>query len=119
MYTDTCAGPSIPVGSAAEAVAAMSTANGIEVVEQTNVTIGGYPGSRLDIYVPDAPNTRPDLQIPVADGLNPLDPTGNFALYFIDVQGKTLGLALYGSNDWNPDVRAAVDAILASMQIEP
>jgi hypothetical protein len=42
-----------------------------------------------------------------------------YALYLIDVDGKTLAVALYGYKDWAPAVTTAVDGILASMQIDP
>jgi hypothetical protein len=53
------------------------------------------------------------------DGVNPFDPGLSYRLYLIDVEGKPLALALYGYSAWNPSLRAEVDAILASLQIEP
>jgi hypothetical protein len=117
VYTDGCADTSVPVDSAAAAVAAVSAAEGLEVVETSLVTFGGYPGTRLDITVSDAPNACPDQQIPLTDDLSPFDAGLNVTLYLIDVDGKTLALATYGGG-WGPAVNADLDAMLASTRIE-
>jgi hypothetical protein len=118
VYTDACAGVSVAVDTAAEAIAAVSDAEAVEVVRQTDVTLGGYTGSRLDVVVPDIPNTCPDEQILVAQELDPFDRGVSYALYLVDVEGRTLALALFGNTDWRPAVTAQVDAIIASLQIE-
>ncbi len=119
VYTDACSGTSVLVDSARAAIDAMSGAEGLEVVEETQGTLGGYPSTRLDITVSDAPNACPDQQIPLTDDLSPFDAGLTFRLYVIDVEGKTLALALYGYPDWNAGVIADMNAMLASLQIEP
>ena len=119
VYTDGCAGTSVEVGSTAEAIAAVAAAKDLGVVGQTDVTLAGYKGTRFEILVPEGLDSCPDHQIPVVDGLNPFDAGVTYALYLIDVDGKTLAVALYGYKDWAPAVTTAVDGILASMQIDP
>jgi hypothetical protein len=119
VYTDACAGTSVPVDSAAAAIDVVSRAEGFEVVEEIQVTLGGYPSTRLDITVPDVPNSCVDQQIAITDGLNPFDRGLDVTLFVIDVEGKTLALALYGYPDWDPSVTADVDAMLSSLQIAP
>jgi hypothetical protein len=115
--TDACEGARVAVDTLEEAVAAVSTAKGIDVVAQSSVTLGGHTGTRFDIRVHDAANACPDGQIPLVDGVTPFDQGLTFRLYLIDVDGKTLAVGLYGSPNWRPDVSAKVDDILASMQI--
>jgi hypothetical protein len=118
VYADACAGVSVPVSSATEAVAAMSGAKGLEVVGQTQVSLAGLgQATRLDMTVPDVPNSCPDGQIRVADGIDPFAPTLNVTLFLIDVHGRTLALAIYAYTDLLPAVTAQVDAIIASMQV--
>jgi hypothetical protein len=119
VYTDACAGTSVLVDSPRAAIDAVSGAEGLEVVEGTQGTRGGYPSTRLEITVSDAPNACPDQQIAITDDLNPFDAGLTFTLYVIDVEGKTLALALYGYPDWSRADIADMDAMLASMQIEP
>jgi hypothetical protein len=52
----------------------------------------------------------------VADGLQ-ADWGGPVRLYLVDIDGKALAVALYGYQDWTPEVRAKVDDILGSMEI--
>ena len=117
VYTDACAGISVPVATAAEAVAAVSGAKGLDVAGWSDVTLGGYTGVIVDIDVPNVPNTCPDQQILVADGLHPFDLEVTYGLYLIDVEGRLLAIGLFGSADWDADLRAQVDAILASIEI--
>ena len=118
VYTDACAGVSVPVDSAAAAITAVSTAKGLEVVDQMEATVGGYSGTRFEITVSEAPNACFDQYIPISDDLSSFAPGLTFTLYVIDVDGKTLALAHYGSEDWQPAVTADLDAMLASMRIE-
>jgi hypothetical protein len=118
--TTACTGERTAVASVAEAVAAIAVADGIDVVEQAEVSIDGYPGMRLAIEVPDVPNDCPEQQIPVLDAVNPVDRGVSIGLYLIDVDGTTLALGLFGYGGPDPaGVRDDVDAIIASMQIEP
>jgi hypothetical protein len=117
--TKACADGTVSVTTAAEAVAAVAGANGIAVVEQTEVSVAGYAGTRFDIRVAEVPNRCPDGQIPLVDAVNPLDRGVSLRLYLIDVDGTTLALGLFGYADWDPPIRASVDGIIASMRIEP
>ena len=51
----------------------MSSASGINIVDQTEVTVGGYTGTRFDIKVRNELTPCPDNQIPLVDGVNPVD----------------------------------------------
>ncbi len=115
--TNACAGERVGVRTTAEAIAAVSVAKGIDVVEQADVTLDGYTGTRFVIGIHDMPDACPDLQIPLVDGLNPVDQGMDFRLYLIDVDGTTLALGLYGYADWEPAVRSDVDGIIDSMRV--
>jgi hypothetical protein len=117
--TEACTGPSLAIDTAAEAIAAVSAAKGIEVISQTGITVGGYAGTRFDITILDASNACPNQQIPLVDGVTPFDAGLPVRLYLIDVEGKTLALALYGYALWDRAVIGNVDAIVASMRIAP
>ena len=117
--TTACLGAVVPVASAAEAVDAVGRASGITVVEQAELTVGGHAATRLDLRVADAPNACPDGQIRLVDALNPLDQGMTLRLYLVDVDGTPLAIGLFGQADWDPAVRATVDAIIASLEIEP
>jgi len=119
VETNACSGGRVAVATTAEAIEAVSAAKGIDVVEQTDVTVDGHTGTRFDIRVLEAPNACPDQQIPLVDNVNPVDTGMDFRLYLIDVDGKTLALGLYGYAGWEPAVRAEADGIIASMQIDP
>ena len=119
IATDGCAGVSVAIESVADAVAAATSAKDVDLLEENAVTVDGYSGSRLDMIVRDAPNDCLDGQVPLAEGLRPFDPGLNFTLYLIDVEGRTLVLALYGQTFWDIPLRETVDAIVASMEIDP
>ena len=112
VHNDACDGPAIHTVD--DAVAAVSASKGIDVVAKTDVALGGHPGTRLDLFVHEDANACTNG---VVDGVT-LEQGVNVRLYLIDVDGKTLALALYGYPDWRPDVRATVDEILASLQVE-
>ena len=112
VHNDACDGQA--VHTLDDAIAAVSTSKGIDVVAKTDVTLGGHPGTRFDIFVHEDANACTNG---VVDGVT-LERGVNLRLYLIDVDGKTLALALYGHPLWSPDVRATVDEILASLQIE-
>jgi hypothetical protein len=119
ISTDACVGTGLAVDSAAAAVAAVSAANGIDLLEANEVTVGGYPGTRLDLIVRPGFIGCPDGQVGLVEGLSPFGPELNFTLYFVDVEGKVLGIALYAQNDWTIELREAVNEIIATMQVEP
>jgi hypothetical protein len=119
VYTDACAGISVPVDSAEAAITAVSTAKGFEVVGRLQTTVGGYSGARFEMTVSETPNACFDQYIPISDDLSSFGPGLTFTLYVIDVDGKTLALAHYGSEDWQPAVTADLDSMLDSMRIEP
>ena len=116
--TTACAGGTVEVQTTADVIAAVSVANGIDVIEQTDVAVGGYAGTRFDIRVHDAANPCPDLQIPLVDGVNPIDAGLGIRLFLVDVGGTTLALGLYGYPDWDPALRTDVDGVIASMRID-
>jgi hypothetical protein len=97
-----------------DAIAAVSASTAIDVVAKTDVTLGGHPGTRFDIFVHEDATACTDG---VVDGVA-LEPGVNLRLYLIDVDGKFLALALYGYPLWSPAVRATVDEILASLKTD-
>lgn len=117
--TSACTGARVRVETMAEAIEAVTVAEGIDVVEQTNVTIDGYAGTLLVIDVHDVPNGCPDQQIPLLDGVNPVDRGVGLEVYLVDVDGTTLALGLFGYPDWTSNVRTDVAGIIASLQIDP
>jgi len=116
--TTACTGATLAVDTYEEAVAAVSTASGIDVVAQTDASLGGYPGTRFDITIPMVANACTDQQIPLVEGVNPFDPGLDVGLYLIDVDGKTLALALFAPSTWSPGRTAKVDSIVDSLEID-
>ena len=92
---------------------------GVNVDGQTDVTLGGHRGTRLDLRLDIDGNACAEQQIPLLNGMTPFEPGARYPLYLIDVDGKTLAIALYQTDIWRPEVSAQVDDILASLQIEP
>jgi len=119
IETNVCEGGSVAVDTPEEAIAAVGNAAGVDVISQTEVTLGGYPGTRFELAVADAANACLSGQLQLVDGVNPFDLGLRVTLYLVDVNGKTLAVALYGPPDWSPDVTDTVDIIIGSMQIEP
>ena len=56
VYPDACyrLGTGVSVATPAEAIAALTAMTGVDVGDPTDVTIGGYEGSRFEITVPPA-----------------------------------------------------------------
>jgi hypothetical protein len=112
VHNDACDGEI--VRTLDQASAAVSASTGIDVVAKSDVTLGGHPAARFDIFVHEDANLCTNGLV---DGVS-LEQGVNVRLYLIDVDGKFLALALYGYPLWSPDVRATADAILASLRIE-
>jgi hypothetical protein len=128
LFSDACKwrDSSVEVGSHDDAYATLSQ-NGLETTPSTDVTLGGYPASRFEISVPEGFDlTRCDAgQLwlwaagPGRDAL--ISPDETVRVYLVDVDGLTLGVtATYSPGDERlPAHMAELDAILASMRIEP
>ncbi|HEX5012852.1 MAG TPA: hypothetical protein VFV72_01745 [Candidatus Limnocylindrales bacterium] len=118
VETEACAGAGVAVDTFEEALAAISSAKGINVDERTDVTLAGYTGTRLGLRLDIDSNACAEQQIPLLNGMTRFDPGARYPLYLIDVDGKTLAIALYETDIWRPDVTAQVDEILASLRID-
>ncbi len=130
VYADSCdrAGTGVEGDTPAAAIAALATQPGHEVTGPSDVTLAGYPASRFVISVsPDFDPTTCTNGINALwrssggqDGPTSMHPGQIATVYLVDVDGVTLGVsARYWHEDATPALLAEVEAIVASLQIEP
>lgn len=123
---DACdrSGQALEVANAAEAVAALAAQASIGGPDAVDATLGGYTGSRLDMSQSadfDASACTDGVLAPMSD-VSSLDPGNILTVYVVDVEGAVLAVAIHwGSTDERADevLVAEVDAIVASLRIEP
>jgi hypothetical protein len=129
VYTDTCApeGELRPIGPTVDdLVTALEALGGAEVSPAVDTTVDGFPAKRVDISMsPDIDMAQ--CRVPALQIWTDAQETDYYAripgaidsVYVIDVNGETLALmAGHMIGSAASDV-AELDAIVASIQIEP
>lgn len=119
-------GTAVETGTPAAVTAALAAQTGHETIGPSDTTIAGYPASRFEFSVPGDATTcnLGPLWLAPGGGEGPtmyeFDGSGSFVTtYVVDVDGSVLGIAIdSGVPDETADV-AELDAIVASLQIEP
>jgi hypothetical protein len=131
VYTDTCAQEGefelMPIGpSVDDLVTALQGLGGAEVSPPVDTTVDGYPAKRVDISMPpdiDLASCRvPALQIWANEAETDFFariPGASDSIYAVDVDGQTLVIVTGHLPGASASDVAEVDAILASVQIEP
>lgn len=123
VYTNLCdpADAGVAVISPAAAMAVLAPIDGIVEVGPTEVTLGGYAGLRLEfsIAVVAGEARCPDWVGRAFDGVSSVDPRGSATVQLLDVDGTLLAVVTYWNESPDPDTVAEVDAVVASLRIEP
>ncbi|MGI8829671.1 MAG: hypothetical protein ACR2I5_07895 [Candidatus Limnocylindria bacterium] len=128
VYSTACdgQGTAVETGTPAAVTAALAAQTGYQTTGPSDTTIAGYPASRFEFSVPggaESCNAGP-LWLTPGGGEGPTmgwsEDSGSFVtVYVVDVDGSALGIAIdSGTPDEAADV-AELDAIVASLQIEP
>lgn len=131
VYADACAWQSTAVEATTPAAvtAALAAQKGPETTRPTDTTVGGYPASRLELAIPagfdleacddDALGLAHDGS---ADGAfaRTLGQGEGMIFYVVDVDGLAVGVSACCSlQETTPAQIAELDAIVASLQVEP
>lgn len=128
VYSSACdgQGTAVETGTPAAVTAALAAQTGHQTIGPSDTTIAGYPASRFEFSVPrDATtcNLGP-LWLAPGGGEGPtmyeFDGSGSFVtVYVVDVNGSALGIAVDSGVPDEPADVAELDAIVASLRIEP
>jgi hypothetical protein len=125
----------ISVGPAVDdLVDALVAQTAYEVSDPVDVTIGGYSGKRIDIVHPTEPFTGETADTPGCDdgnyriwstiahgpdGIYAQGPANRWQANVLDVDGTRLVIVVQDFPGTSADDRAAMDAIIGSLVIEP
>ncbi len=126
VFADACDmdGETRLVSGASEAIEALVEQEGHDLTGPTDATIAGLPASRLDISVPaeiDATTcTNEVIRLWIGTNDTGIVPGETMTLYIVDVDGLALAVhAPFSQAAMTPALIAEVDAIIASIQIDP
>jgi hypothetical protein len=128
-------GDDVDAGSTvADLVAALEAQTAYTASDPVNVTIGGYSGQRIDITAPTEPFPTQDPVAPACDDgvmrlwnthdageddLYVQGPANRWQANILDVEGKRVVVVAHDFPGTKAADRARLDAVLASMVIEP
>jgi hypothetical protein len=123
---DACdrSGPALEVATAAEAISALAAQASIGGPDSVDATLDGYTGSQLEMSQSadfDASACTDGFLAPLND-ISSLDPGNILVVHVVDVEGTVLAVATHwASADERADQQlvAEVDAVVASLRIEP
>ena len=131
VYTDTCAPEGefelAPIGPTVEDLAsALEALGGAEVSPAEDITVDGYPAKRVDLAFSDDIDLA-DCRVPALQVWANASETDFFAqhpgsaasVYIVDVRGQTVVITATRRNAASELDVAEMEAILASIQIEP
>jgi hypothetical protein len=123
VYTDLCdpAAASVAVDSSAAAMDILQPLVGLDEVGPTDLTLGGYAGLRLDFFVRAefGASGCPEGSGRAFDGLSNFEPERSATVHMLDVDGTLLALVTYWNEEPDPETVAELDAVVASLRIEP
>jgi hypothetical protein len=128
VYSDAChlPGTAVETGTPAAVVEALAAQTGHRTSGPSDTTIAGYPASRFEFSVPGDATTcnLGPLWLAPGGGEGPtmyeFDGSGSFVtVYVVDVDGSALGIAVDSGVPDEPADVAELDAIVASLRIEP
>jgi hypothetical protein len=129
IYADPCQwDPVEPFGPTVDdLVSAWANMPGFDATATTDVTVDGYAGKQIEFTVPDYNEDEciqgkyGIWQEPTATGDNPSywaqGPNEQHQVWILDVEGTRLVINAAYFRDTSPQDRAALDAMLASIQI--
>ncbi len=116
--------PALEVATAAEAIAALADQASIGGPDMVDATLDGYTGSALEMSQPadfDASACTDGVLAPLS-GVSSLGPGNILVVHVVDVEGTVLAVAVHwrsAEERANGGLVTEVDAIVASLQIEP
>jgi hypothetical protein len=108
-----------------EMAAALARIPGVSVTGPTDSTIGGYPAVTLSLTAPPAfegctgETDGPPFRLWGVPGWMAMDPGQRLRLWIVAVDGHRLMIGSQESADASPEALAAVNTLLATLQIEP
>jgi hypothetical protein len=123
--TDSCAAAGTKAAASVEEfVAAVQARDDWTVSAPVDVTVGGYPGSRIDVEVPaDATCANGSnymvLAMPDGQGYRADGPDRIFRLWIVDIDGKPIVIFRISSSVSPPERVAEGDAIVETSVITP
>lgn len=130
VYADSCQweGSLREVGSAAELATALAEQTGHETSNPTDVTVGGYPATRLDFSLAadsdvsgcDSAFVRlwPDFGPDEAYGL-PIFAGQTTTVYFVDLDGEPMLVIAIRTDDSSAADVAELEQVVASIRFQP
>jgi hypothetical protein len=129
IYTDSC--PSVlvdpPVGPTVDDLAsAWANLPGYDATAASDITVDGFPGKQVEFTVPDYNKDGGDcpygdfklLEAVGGGAYWAQGPNQHHRLWILDVNGTRLVIAATSFPNTLPQDRAAIDGILASIQID-
>jgi hypothetical protein len=125
LYSDPCHGTTgpgdIPVGPTVdELVDALTAQTAYEVSSPIDVTLGGYPGKRMDLQLPtDVASCHLGEFYPWAGSIYAQGPDNRWRLWVLDIEGDRLVVFSTDFPGTSPEDRAEQQAIVDTIQIEP
>ena len=123
---DSCkAAGTAPAKSVAELIAGIQAHDDWIFSEPVDTTLGGYPGTRIDLEVPAdiTCESSPDYMVlvssPDGSGFYAQGPSNRFRLWFLDVEGSIVTVMRNSFPDTAAELLAQADDILDSIVITP
>jgi hypothetical protein len=131
VYSDAChwQGTAVETGTPAAVVAALAAQTGHRTSGPSETTLAGFPATRFEFSLPgdfDYTTCADDIHLwqspggGEGPGMYEFDGSGSFVtVYVVDVDGSALGIAVDSGVPDEPADVAELDAIVASLRIEP
>jgi hypothetical protein len=123
VVADPCAGgvaPTPPIDPTIDnLVAALSAREDLEVSGVTDAELAGYRGTRLDIQLLAMRECTQQYVFAEPQGLYSNGSGNRWRVWLLDVGGSTAGVVLLDYEGTAPEDRAAAEAAIDSLRIEP